>query len=58
MRYLITFPQESEHQPFLTKWFEPENNFNTDFKMTVYDLAKNTFTTDGKVWQEIEVDHL
>ena len=58
MRYLITFPHDSEHKPFFTKWFEPENNFNADLKMNVYDLAENTFTTDGKVWQQIDVDHL
>ena len=54
MRYLIT-TKESQ-SPFLTKWFDLENHFNKD--MIVYDLLENKYTTDGKKWQNIEVDHL
>jgi hypothetical protein len=56
MRYLIT-TKEME-TPFLTAWFEPENHFNPEVGMIVYDLHENKFTTDGKTWKEIEVDHL
>ncbi len=55
MRYLIT---TKTYKPFLTKWFKPENHFNNDLNMVVYDLLKNKYTTDGKKWHEIEVDHL
>ena len=55
MRYLITTEGSS---PFLTAWFDPENNFNPDLKMVVYDLMKRVYTTDGKTWLDIEIDHL
>ena len=42
----------------LTKWFEPENHFNPDIEMIVYDLVEYKFTTDGKTWHDIEADHL
>jgi len=54
MRYLIT---TNIQPPALTKWFEPEM-FNPDIGMTVYDLYLNSYTTDGKTWNEIIVDHL
>ena len=56
MRYLITTKEVKS--PFLTDWFDSENNFNSDVEMIVYDLYKNEFTTDGKIWHKIEVDHL
>ena len=55
MRYLITTDRTV---PFLTHWFEPENNFNSDIKMVVYDLAANLYTIDGYIWQDIQIDHL
>jgi len=55
MRYLIT---TKDYSPFLTKWFDAENNFNADLEMIVYDLVENKYTTDGKKWHEIEIDHL
>jgi hypothetical protein len=55
MQYLIT---TKDHEPFLTKWFEPENNFNPDVEMVVYDLYNNTYTSDGVIWLELNVDHL
>ena len=71
MRYLITTKEidtrlkeidatlgQFQQSPFLTDWFEPENHFNSEVGMIVYDLHKNQFTTDGKIWKEIEVDHL
>jgi len=56
MRYLITTKEVKS--PFLTQWFDPENHFNPDVDMVVYDLCKNEFTTDGKTWHKIEVDYL
>lgn len=56
MRYLITTKEANE--PFFTQWFEPENHFNGDLGMIVYDLLKFKYTTDGKTWNDIEFDHL
>ena len=56
MRYLITTKEVKS--PFLTQWFEPENHFNADVEMIVYDLVECKFTTDGKIWHDIEIDHL
>jgi len=56
MRYLITTKEVKS--PFLTDWFDPENHFNPDVEMIVYDLYNYEFTTDGKIWHKIEVDHL
>ena len=56
MRYLIT--TQDRDNPFLTNWFEPENHFNEDVNMIVYDLYLNVFTTNGYDWYEINVDHL
>lgn len=55
MRYLIT---TNVTAPFLTAWFDAENHFNSDVGMIVYDLANHEFTTDGKTWSAIEIDHL
>lgn len=55
MRYLITC---DGHEPFLTKWFESENNFNPDLNMIVYDLVTMQYTTNGEIWKDIEIDHL
>lgn len=55
MRYLIATKGFS---PFLSKWFEPENHFNQELEMIVYDLVECKFTTDGIVWQEIPIDTL
>ncbi len=55
MRYLITTKAES---PGLTEWFDADNHFNAEIGMIVYDLHKELYTTDGKNWKEIEIDHL
>ena len=52
MRYLIT--TKDEH-PFLTNWFDYENNYVEG--MVIYNLRLNLFTTDGKNWREIYFDH-
>lgn len=56
MKYLVT--TEEVKSPFLTDWFDVENNFNKDIGMIVYDLETNHYTTNGKNWHEIEIDHL
>lgn len=56
MRYLIT--TNNTYAPFFTKWFEPEDYFNEDLEMVVFDLEQNKFTNDGETWHDIEVDHL
>jgi hypothetical protein len=56
MRYLIT--TKEVNSPFLTDWFDAENHFNPDEEMVVYDLCNNEFTTDGKTWHKLDVDHL
>lgn len=56
MRYLVT--TNDTHSPFFTEWFDPENNFNPEIGMIVYDLKEFKFTTDGVNWNEITFDHL
>lgn len=55
MRYLITC---NIQPPALTAWFDPENHFNESVGMVVYDLQMNRYTTDGKTWNDIVIDHL
>jgi len=55
MRYLIT---TNITTPFLTNYFDAENNFNPEIEMVVYDLYLNKYTEDGKNWYELEIDHL
>ena len=55
MRYLIT---TNIYKPFLTNWFDAENHFNERVGMVVYDLFGKMFTTDGKTWIDIGIDHL
>lgn len=56
MRYLVT--TKEAYTPFLTNWFDLENHFNHDIEMTVYDLQNYVYCTDGKTWQDIEIDNL
>lgn len=55
MRYLTT---TKAYEPFFTKWFEPENHFNDELGMIVYDLVENKYTTDGLEWHDIAIYHL
>lgn len=55
MRYLITC---DVCMPFLTKWFDAENNFNKEVGMVVFDLLNQVYTTDGYNWENIQIDHL
>lgn len=52
MRFLIIY----NGKIFLTEWFVAENNYEAG--MTVIDLYKEEYTTDGTTWNEIERDHL
>lgn len=53
MRYLI-IPKDSE--PFMTAWYDGENNYVPG--MVVYDLDDLCYTTDGRIWNDIPLDHL
>jgi hypothetical protein len=53
MRYLITHPDE---KPFLTNWFDYENNYIEN--MIVYDLQNATYTVNGIDWIDIDIDNL
>jgi len=55
MRYLVT---TNSHPPFFTANFNPENHFNPDSHMVVFDLLLHKYTEDGTTWHEIETDHL
>jgi len=52
-KYLIT----SDHEPFLTNWFDIENNYNEDINMIVYDILNNLYF-DGKTWNPLMEDNL
>ena len=56
MRYLVT--TKETQAPFMTEWFDAENHFNPDLDMVVFDLKENKYTTDGKVWRPIELEHI
>lgn len=58
MRYLITYTENGLQKAFYTNWFDPENNFNADLNMIVFNLSANKFTTDGYLWLKIDEDHL
>lgn len=56
MRYLVTTTQ---HPPFFTANFDPENHFDSNESgMVVFDLLLCKYTTDGVTWIEIETDQL
>jgi hypothetical protein len=55
MRYLVV---TSTNEPLRTDWFDLENNYNEDIHMIVFDLYKDEYTSDGKVWHKIVCDYL
>ncbi len=57
MRYLIT-TTDITCPPFLTNYFEPENHFDSEIGMIVYDLHTDRYTTDGIAWNALAIDHL
>lgn len=58
MRYLITTTNAENNEPFKTNYYDYENNFDELLGMIVYDLFNDKYTTDGKKWKPIEIDHL
>lgn len=61
MQYLIYYsiPGAVENPtPFFTNWFEPDNHFNPDAGMVVFDLINNLYFDNELEWKEIESDHL
>lgn len=56
--YLILTKINAETKAAYTHWFDPENHFNEDVGMIVFNLSNHTFTVDGFTWNEIEEDHL
>lgn len=55
MRYLILTAIQA---PFLTNWFEVENNWTPEIGMQVFDLVKRVYMIDGETWLPIQEDHL
>lgn len=55
MRYLVTTNCTS---PCLTNWFNPENHWNIEMGLVVYDLLERKYMTNGKDWIDIEIDNL
>lgn len=55
MRYLIT---SNVQPPAVTQWFDPENHFNPDVEMIVYDLYLLKYMDDGRTWKDIQEDNL
>lgn len=56
MRYLVT--TNGSFDPFLTEWYDADNNFNPDLDMIVYDLELHRYTKDGTTWINLQIDHL
>lgn len=53
MNYLITHP---DFPPFLTNWFDYPNHFIEG--MVIYDMTDQTYTVDGRNWEDIRIDRL
>ena len=52
-RYLVL---QTKNKPFLTDWYDYENNYEKGMK--IFDFAKNKYTINGKDWKEITTDSL
>jgi hypothetical protein len=53
MRYLITHP---DHKPFITHWFDPENNWIEG--QIVYDLIECKYMAVRYTWEHTTIDSL
>ena len=53
-RYLIS---TDAGDPFLTDWFNIENDFNSEINMIVYDLYLQKYY-NGDYWMDIIENHL
>jgi len=58
MMYLITYTENGTQKAFYTNWFDPENNFNADVGMIVFDLVNHKYMVNSLGWTDIEEDHL
>jgi hypothetical protein len=56
--YLITYTENGTQKAFYTNWFDPENNFNADVGMIVFDLVNHKYMVNSLGWTDIEEDHL
>ena len=55
MQYLVT---TTNGVPFMSDNFTPENDFNLELGMVVYDLANLDYMKDGENWLPMNVNHL
>ena len=54
MRYLIITNIQA---PFITDYFDFENQYNYEIGMIVFDLKEMKYIDGAGIWYEIEEDH-
>jgi len=58
MQYLVTYTENGLQKSFYTKWFDVENNFNSEVGMIVFDLINHKYMVNSLGWTDIEFDNL
>jgi len=58
MKYLVTYIEKGMQKAFYTKWFDVENNFNSEVGMVVFDLVNHKYFVNSLGWSDIDEDHL
>ena len=58
MQYLVTYAENGLQKSFYTKWFDVENNFNSEVGMIVFDLINHKYMVNSLGWTDIEFDNL
>jgi len=58
MQYLVTYTENGLRKSFYTKWFDIENNFNSETGMIVFDLINHKYMVNSMGWTDIEFDNL
>ena len=58
MRYLVTYIENGMQKAFYTNWFDPDNNFNSEVGMVVFDLVNHKYMVNGLTWINIDEDSL
>ena len=58
MQYLVTYVENGLQKSFYTKWFDVENNFNSEVGMIVFDLINHKYMVNSLGWTDIEFDNL
>lgn len=58
MQYLVTYTKNGLQHCFYTKWFDPENNFDSEVGMIVFDLVNHKYMVNSLGWTDIEFDNL